>query len=103
MWSARPSSAIMRTALPTVAGSTPYSWIERGFSVASKWISCMVFSLRSTSARVVIISLTNRPLPPLNSLHSVRKGALVIPAMGARTTGGVTVCGPICRWVTAGA
>ncbi len=95
MWSARSSSAIMRTALPTVAGSTPYSWIERGFSVASKWISCMVFSLRSTSARVVIISLTNRPLPPLNSLHRVRKGAFVIPAMGARTTGGCTVCGPI--------
>lgn len=97
MWSARPSSAIMRTALPTVAGSTPYSWIERGFSVASKRISCMVFSLRSTSARVVIISLTNRPLPPLNSLHRVRKGAFVIPAMGARTTGGWTACGPIRR------
>ena len=57
----------------------------------------MVFSLRSTSARVVIISLTNRPLPPLNSRHSVRKGAFVIPAMGARTTGGWTVCGPIRR------
>ena len=74
MWSARSSSAIMRTALPTVAGSTPYSWIERGFSVSSKWISCMVFSLRSTSARVVIISLTNRPLPPQNSRHRVRNG-----------------------------
>ncbi len=96
MWSARSSSAIMRTALPTVAGSTPYSWIERGCSVASKWISCMVFSLRSTSARVVIISLTNRPLPPENSRHRVRNGALVIPAMGASTTGGCTVCGPIC-------
>lgn len=95
MWSARPSSAIMRTALPTVTGSTPYSWIERGVSVASKWISCMVFSLRSTSARVVIISLTNRPLPPLNSRHSVRNGALVIPAIGASTTGGATVCGPM--------
>ena len=57
----------------------------------------MVFSLRSTSARVVIISLTKRPLPPLNSLHRVRKGAFVIPAMGARTTGGRTVCGPICK------
>ena len=87
MWSARSSSAIMRTALPTVAGSTPYSWIERGFSVASKWMSCMVFSLRSTSARVVIISLTNSPLPPVNSRHRVRKGALVMPAMGASTTG----------------
>jgi hypothetical protein len=103
MWSARPSSAIMRTALPTVAGSTPYSWIERGVSDASKRISCIVFSLRSTSARVVIISLTNSPLPPLNSLHSVRNGAFVMPAMGASTTGGRTVCGPICRAVfTAG-
>lgn len=55
----------------------------------------MVFSLRSTSARVVIISLTNRPLPPLNSRHSVRNGAFVIPAMGARTTGGCALWGPI--------
>ncbi len=103
MWSARSSSAIMRTALPTVAGSTPYSWIERGFSLASNLISCMVFSLRSTSARVVIISLTNSPLPPLNSRHRVRKGALVMPAMGASTTGGVTACGPMVRdWVITG-
>ena len=36
------------------------------------------------------------PLPPLNSRHSVRNGALVIPAMGASTTGGRTACGPIC-------
>ncbi len=63
----------------------------------------MVFSLRSTSARVVIISLTNRPLPPLNSRHRVRKGAFVIPAMGARTTGGETTCGPTRRGDTAGA
>ncbi len=62
-------------------------------------MSCMVFSLRSTSARVVIISLTNRPLPPLNSRHRVRKGALVIPAMGASTTGGCTACGPMDRVV----
>src|SRR6478609_5243531 len=103
MWSARSSSTIMRTALPTVTGSTPYSWIERGVSLASKWMSCMVFSLRSTSARVVIISLTNSPLPPENSRHRVRKGALVMPAMGASTTGGCTVCGPIWSSGRAGA
>ncbi|GAB1335502.1 hypothetical protein ACE1SV_20920 [Streptomyces sp. E-15] len=34
-------------------------------------------------------------MPPLNSRHRVRKGALVIPAMGASTTGGVTACGPM--------
>ncbi len=62
----------------------------------------MVFSLRSTSARVVIISLTNSPLPPLNSLHRVRNGALVIPAMGASTTGGRTACGPMRRVVFTG-
>ncbi len=95
MWSARSSSTIMRTALPTVAGSTPYSWIDRGRSVSPNWISCIVFSLRSTSARVVIISLTNSPLPPENSRHRVRNGALVIPAIGASTTGGDTRCGPM--------
>ncbi len=57
----------------------------------------MVFSLRSTRARVVIISLTNSPLPPENSRQRVRNGALVMPAMGASTTGGCTVCGPIAR------
>ncbi len=51
----------------------PVELIERGVSLASKWMSCMVFSLRSTSARVVIISLTNS-LPPLNSRQSVRNG-----------------------------
>src|SRR5262249_11211686 len=55
----------------------------------------IVLASRSTSARVVIISLTNSPRPPENSLHRVRNGALVIPAIGARTTGGWTVCGPI--------
>ncbi|ADI10370.1 cytospin-A, putative [Streptomyces bingchenggensis BCW-1] len=85
--------------MPTVTGSTPYSWMERGFSVPSKWISRMVLASRSTSARVVIISLTNSPLPPENSRQRVRNGALVIPAMGASTTGGVTVCGPICSCV----
>ncbi|GAA0456767.1 hypothetical protein GCM10009544_19260 [Streptomyces stramineus] len=43
---------------------------------------------------MVIISLTNSPLPPENSRQSVRKGAFVIPAIGASTTGGHTVCGP---------
>lgn len=57
----------------------------------------MVLSLRSTRARVVIISLTNNPLPPENSRQRVRNGALVMPAIGASTTGGCTVCGPIAR------
>src|SRR5882757_9771564 len=102
MWSARSSATIIRTALPTVAGSTPYSWIERGVSATSKWMRCMVFSLRSTRARVVIISLTNSPFPALDSRHRVRKGALVMPAIGASTTGGHTVCGPIRRAPGAG-
>ena len=55
----------------------------------------MVLSLRSTRARVVIISQTKSPLPPENSRHSVRNGALVMPAIGASTTGGHTVCGPM--------
>jgi hypothetical protein len=75
--------------------------MERGVSAASKWISRMVLSLRSTSALVVIISLTKSPRPPENSRHSVRKGALVIPAMGASTTGGSAVSGPMRKgWVT---
>ncbi|MFV8184453.1 hypothetical protein LXH13_13435 [Streptomyces spinosirectus] len=34
-------------------------------------------------------------MPPLNSLHRVLKGAFVIPAMGASTTGGATAYGPM--------
>ena len=51
-----------------------------------------VFSLRSTSARVVIISQTYRPAP--NSRHRVRNAGLVMPAIGARTTAGSTASAP---------
>jgi hypothetical protein len=42
----------------------------------------------------VIISLTNSP-PGSNVRQSRRNGAFVMPAMGARTTGGHTETGPI--------
>ncbi len=47
-----------RTASPMVAGSTPYSCMDRGFSSGPNDIMCSVFSLRSTTARAVIISHT---------------------------------------------
>ena len=53
-----------------------------------------VLSLRSARPRAVIISLTNSP-PGSNVRHSRRNGALVMPAMGASTTGGHTASGPI--------
>ncbi len=62
-WSARSSATIIRTACSTIAGSTPYSWIDRGASSGAKWIIRSVFGLRSTSAREVIISLTYNPPP----------------------------------------
>src|SRR5690554_2806717 len=49
--------------------------------------------VRSTRARLVIISLTYRPAP--NSRHKRRNAVLVIPAMGARTTGTSSSSGPI--------
>src|SRR6266498_4719353 len=52
----------------------------------------IVFGIRSTTARVMIISLTYNPAP--YSRHRVRNGALVTPAIGASTTGGHTRCGP---------
>src|SRR3954453_14499610 len=51
--------------------------------------------VRSTSAREVTISATYRP-PPY-SRQSLRKAELVMPAMGARTTGVSTVMGPSFR------
>ena len=46
----------------------------------------IVSGRRSINARAVTISDTKRPAPC--SRQSVRKGALVIPAIGASTTGG---------------
>ena len=46
----------------------------------------------------MIISLTNSP-PGSNVRHSRRNGALVMPAMGASTTGGHTESGPIARGI----
>src|SRR6476646_5337564 len=57
----------------------------------------MVLASRSTSARDVIISQTYRPAP--YSRQSRRNATLVIPAIGASTTGGSTVSDPRCRVV----
>ncbi|CAB5016290.1 unannotated protein [freshwater metagenome] len=47
----------------------------------------------SINARAVTISETNNPAPC--SRQSVRKGAFVIPAIGARTTGGSIMWSPL--------
>src|SRR5664279_6142827 len=67
----------------------------RGVSFCSKRIRRSVLGLRSTRARVVIISETNRPparpgasAPFSCARRGRRKAVLVIPAIGARTTGG---------------
>ena len=57
-WSARSSSRSIVTAASTVAGSTPYSWTERVVSESWKRMSRIDSFVRSTSARLVIISLT---------------------------------------------
>ena len=64
----------------------PYSWMLRGVSSGANSIMCNVFGLRSTSARVVIISLTYSPAPYWR--HNRRNATLVMPAIGASTTGG---------------
>ena len=47
----------------------------------------------SISARAVTISETNKPAPC--SRHSARKAELVIPAIGASTTGGSITWSPL--------
>ena len=119
MWSARSSSTSIRTALPAMDGSTPYSWIERTRSPGSVRTIARVFSLRSTRARVVTISVTYSPagatrcpsgsrtgpspsgrsawgraLSPYRR-HRRRKDAFVTPAMGASSTGVGTSMGPM--------
>ena len=100
-WSARSSPAMILTAAPTVAGSTPYTWAERGFSSSPNVTIRSASTLRSTSARLVTISATyspgSNPVDCPASRHSVRKARFVTPAMGASTTGVATVMGPICR------
>src|SRR6266540_2962828 len=85
-WSARSSSTTIRTAAPTTAGSTPYSCRLRGRSDGSNTTDRSVLGFRSTSPLVVTISQTYNPAPC--SRHSRRNAMLVIPAMGASTTGG---------------
>jgi hypothetical protein len=91
-WSARSSSTTIRTARSTITGSTPYNWRLRGRSSGSNATIRIVFGLRSTRARVVTISHTYRPAPC--SRHSRRNAMLVIPAIGASTTGGSISYGP---------
>src|SRR6478735_5708825 len=92
-WSARSSEAMRRTAAPTVAGSTPYTWTDRGRSSGSCEMIRIDSSPRSTRARDVTISATYSPAP--DSRHRRRNAALVTPAMGARTTGVSMVRGPM--------
>src|SRR3954447_13092707 len=84
-------------AFPTYTGSVPYSWTERTFSRSSKTSIFKVVSSRSTRPRDVIISQTKRPDLPcaaICSRHRRRYAALVMPAIGASTTGVSTVSGP---------
>jgi hypothetical protein len=75
-------------------GPVPYSWIDRTGSSSANRAMHRVLWLRSAMPRAVIISLTNSP-PGSNVRHSRRNGALVMPAIGASTTGGHTRSGPI--------
>src|SRR5690606_25513925 len=59
--------------------------------------SRIVFGVRSTSARDVIISLTYSPAP--NSRHKRRNAVFVMPAIGASTTGTSSSIGPRRRLV----
>jgi len=55
----------------------------------------MLSGVRSTRARLVIISLTYNPAP--YSRHRRRNAVFVMPAIGASTTGTVNSIGPIRR------
>ncbi len=92
-WSALSSATSIRTASATTGGSTPYNCSERGDSEGANRIIRIVRSLRSTSARLVIISQTYRP-PPY-SRQICRNAGFVIPAIGASTTGESSVIDPI--------
>ncbi len=67
----------------------------RGVSDGWCRMSRMLSGVRSTRARLVIISLTYNPAP--YSRHRRRNAVFVMPAIGASTTGTVNSIGPICR------
>ncbi len=56
-----------------------------------RWIDLRVFQKRGS---LMVISEAASPAP--SRLHSRRKGLSVTPAMGASTTLGAMVYGPIC-------
>ena len=76
-----------------VCGSTLYNCTERGHSPAPGAIMRKVSGRLSIKARAVTISDTNNPAPC--SRQSARKAELVIPAIGARTTGGSITWSPL--------
>ena len=76
----------IRTAADDVAGRRRTA-AAPGLLVGSNAIISIVSALRSTSARDVIISLTYKPAP---TPAQPAEGRLVMPAIGARTTGGST-------------
>src|SRR6187431_3134359 len=69
--------------------------MDRGVSDSWCRMRRSVVALRSTSARVVIISLTYSPAP--YSRHRRRNAVFVIPAIGASTTGASSSIGPMRR------
>ena len=105
----------MSTAAAVVAGSTPYSWIERTGSPGSGLTMFTVSALPSTRARAVVISHTHSPAganapggwerpagstPPreplsASSRHSRRKGGFVtgsaVGFTGFENEGGLAV------------
>ena len=58
MWSTWSRPTRIATASPMVAGSAPYSWIDRGDSSSANTARDQVLALSSTRPRAVIISLT---------------------------------------------
>ena len=67
------------------SGSLPKSCMDTGCSQGSIFIKAMVFLLWKEIALALIISIQINPAPC--SLHSVRNGISVTPAIGASTNG----------------
>ena len=86
MWSTALLATSCETARPIISGSEPYSCTLRRSSSGLKVMRRCDLGLKRTKPVAITISFTYTSPGP-NCRHSERNGALVTPAIGAKTTG----------------
>ena len=90
-----PIASTTWAASPIRAGSDPYIWMAIGRSLSTKCSILSVLGRRRVRPSLEMNSIDTSPHPPIRRISN-RKSRSVMPAMGARISGGSTVTAPMC-------